>query len=455
MKYMSKKIALTLYIVLSSLAFGACSDVLDVRNEGQLSTEAALSDARSVNVAMTGIYNSLQNILGSGIPAAPTEALAGDINYVGSDYGYLEIWNQNMSLFTPQFRGMWENTYRGINAINNVLVSMPEIADLTEAQKKQIEGECKFLRGVMVFEALRMWGHQYGYKADNSQPGIIIRTTPTRGAAGLTIGRSSVEDCYKQVIKDIKESEDLLSDAKKDGYATKSAAQAYLARVYFQMNDFTNAYSYADAIVKSGKFSLTTAPRDAFYKAFNSEAIMQIAITTQTNTFGSIRGMYQKTAFGEPPFTVSKSLDSAIDALPSNDLRKQQYIKQSGNTRYCIKYDTTICNVNIIRYAEILFIHAEAGLETNKPESEIRTDINLIKKRAGIPEDNTTTGKAALLDAIAKERRIEMCFEGDRFHYLKRSKSNNIRGLAWNDNKLLSKIPDSEISGNPGIELNP
>ena len=121
-----------------------------------------------------------------------------------------------MSLFTPQFRGMWENTYRGINAINNVLVSMPDIADLTEAQKKQIEGECKFLRGVMVFEALRMWGHQYGYKADNSQPGIIIRTTPTRGAAGLTIGRSNVEDCYKQVIKDIKESEDLLSDAKKD-----------------------------------------------------------------------------------------------------------------------------------------------------------------------------------------------------------------------------------------------
>ena len=138
MKYMSKKIALTLYIVLSSLAFGACSDVLDVRNEGQLSTEAALSDARSVNVAMTGIYNSLQNILGSGIPAAPTEALAGDINYVGSDYGYLEIWNQNMSLFTPQFRGMWENTYRGINAINNVLVSMPDIADLTEAQKKRM-----------------------------------------------------------------------------------------------------------------------------------------------------------------------------------------------------------------------------------------------------------------------------------------------------------------------------
>ncbi len=127
----------------SLLLMSACSDVLDVRNEGQLSTEAALSDARSVNVAMSGIYATLQGTLGSGIPASPTEALAGDIVYAGSDYGYLEIWTQNMSLFTPSFSGFWDNSYRGINAINNVIVSLPDIKDLTEAQKSQIEGECK------------------------------------------------------------------------------------------------------------------------------------------------------------------------------------------------------------------------------------------------------------------------------------------------------------------------
>jgi len=111
--------------------------------------------------------------------------------------------------------------------------------------------------------------------------------------------------------------------------------------------------------------------------------------------------------------------------------------------------------VNVIRYAEILFIHAEAGLELGKPESEVLADVNLIRKRAGLTDDNTTTGKSALLNLIGKERRLEMCFEGDRFHYLKRIKSNNIRGLAWNDNKLLAKIPSSEVSGNPGIEINP
>ncbi|MFM7339011.1 MAG: hypothetical protein ACKO2H_02770, partial [Bacteroidota bacterium] len=138
------------------LFFNSCTDVLDVRNEGQLSTEAALSDARSVNVAMSGIYSSLQGSLGSGIPASPTEALAGDIVYAGSDYGYLEIWNQNMSLFTPSFSGFWDNSYRGMNAINNVLASLPDIKDLTDAQKSQIEGECKFIRGVMTFEMLRI-----------------------------------------------------------------------------------------------------------------------------------------------------------------------------------------------------------------------------------------------------------------------------------------------------------
>lgn len=442
-------------ILAGTLMLSSCSDVLDVRNEGQLSTEAALSDARSVNVAMSGIYSSLQGSLGSGIPASPTEALAGDIVYAGSDYGYLEIWGQNMSLFTPSFSGFWDNSYRGINAINNVLASLPNIKDMTDAQKSQIEGECKFIRGVMTFEMLRIWGHQYGFKSDNSQPGVILRTAPTRGTAGLAIGRSTVEDCYTQVISDLKAGENLLSDSKRDGYATKSAAQAYLARVYFQKNDFANAYAYADLIKKGGKFSLAATPRDVFFKGGNSESIFQMALTTQTNSFGAIRGMYQKTAFGEPPFTVSPDFAAALDASPSSDLRKQQYVKQSGSTRYCTKYDTLIANVNVIRYAEILFIHAEAGLEIGKPESEVLADVNLIRKRAGLTDDNTTTGKSALLDLIGKERRLEMCFEGDRFHYLKRIKSSNIRGLSWNDNKLLAKIPSSEVSGNPGIEINP
>ena len=442
-------------ILAGTLMLSSCSDVLDVRNEGQLSTEAALSDARSVNVAMSGIYSSLQGSLGSGIPASPTEALAGDIVYAGSDYGYLEIWTQNMSLFTPSFSGFWDNSYRGINAINNVLASLPNIKDMTDAQKSQIEGECKFIRGVMTFEMLRIWGHQYGFKSDNSQPGVILRTAPTRGTAGLAIGRSTVEDCYTQVISDLKAGENLLSDAKRDGYATKSAAQAYLARVYFQKNDFANAYAYADLIKKGGKFSLAATPREVFFKGGNSESIFQMALTTQTNSFGAIRGMYQKTAFGEPPFTVSPDFAAALDASPGSDLRKQQYVKQSGATRYCTKYDTLIANVNVIRYAEILFIHAEAGLEIGKPESEVLADVNLIRKRAGLTDDNTTTGKSALLDLIGKERRLEMCFEGDRFHYLKRIKSSNIRGLSWNDNKLLAKIPSSEVSGNPGIEINP
>ena len=454
MKYTISKLTVV-FIVAGSFILGSCSDVLDVRNEGQLSTEAALSDAKAVGVAMNGAYATLQYTLGSGTPAAPTEALAGDINYSGTDYGYLEIWTQNMSLFTPQFRGLWENTYRGTNAINNILSSLPNVADMTDAQKKQTEGECKFLRAVHTFEALRMWGHQYGYKADNSQPGVILRTSPTKGTTGLAIPRATVEQCYTQIISDLKEAETLLGDTKNDGKATKSAAQAILARVYFQKNDFQNAYSYADAVIRSGKFSLNANPRDAFYKAYTAESIMQIGIVTQNNTFGSIRGMYQKTAFGEPPFTLSQDFMSFLATIPSTDTRKSAYVKQSGNSGYCAKYDTTISNVNIIRLPELFLIRAEAGAELVKTDAEVLADINILRKRAGAPEDNSTSGKANLLNVIANERRLELCFEGDRFHYLKRSKSANIRGLSWNDNKLLAKIPDSEISGNPGIELNP
>jgi hypothetical protein len=439
----------------SIASFNGCTNVMDVRNEGQLSTEAALSDAKAVGVAMAGAYNMLQATLGSGTPSAPSEALAGDITYAGSDFGYLEIWNQNMSLFTPQFRGLWENTYRGVNAVNNIITALPTVPDMTADQKRQYEGECKFLRGLMIFEAVRMWGHQPGFRQDDTQPGVILRTNPTRGTAGLQIGRSSVKDCYDQIIKDLKDAENLLADNKNDGRATKSAAQALLARVYLQRNDFANAYSYADQVIKSGKFSLNAAPRDAFYKSFTPEAIFQIAINNQNNTFGGLRGMYQKTAFGEPPFTVSADFTAFLATVPDADLRKTQFIKKQGNSQYCIKYDTVIMNINVIRLAEMHLIRAEAGIETGRPETEVLADLNVLRKRAQAPEDNSTSGKAALLTAIGNERRLELCFEGDRLHYLKRTKSTAIRGLAWNDNKLLAKIPDSEISGNPGIELNP
>jgi hypothetical protein len=70
-----------------------------------------------------------------------------------------------------------------------------------------------------------------------------------------------------------------------------------------------------------------------------------------------------------------------------------------------------------IRYTEILMNYAEACLGLGQ-EAEARDYINMIRKRAGLP-DVTTSGQA-LVDSYRHERRIELAYEGQRFFDVRR-----------------------------------
>ena len=70
-----------------------------------------------------------------------------------------------------------------------------------------------------------------------------------------------------------------------------------------------------------------------------------------------------------------------------------------------------------IRYTEILLNYAEACLGLGQ-EAEARDYINMIRKRAGMP-DVTSSGQA-LVDSYRHERRIELAYEGQRFFDVRR-----------------------------------
>lgn len=70
-----------------------------------------------------------------------------------------------------------------------------------------------------------------------------------------------------------------------------------------------------------------------------------------------------------------------------------------------------------IRYAEILLNYAEACIGLGQDE-EARTYINMIRKRAGMP-DFTESG-IALRNRYRNERRIELAFENHRFYDIRR-----------------------------------
>ncbi len=70
-----------------------------------------------------------------------------------------------------------------------------------------------------------------------------------------------------------------------------------------------------------------------------------------------------------------------------------------------------------IRLAEVYLNYAEACLELGE-EGEARKYINMIRKRAGMPETNESG--AALKARYRNERRIELCYEEHRFYDVRR-----------------------------------
>jgi hypothetical protein len=79
----------------------------------------------------------------------------------------------------------------------------------------------------------------------------------------------------------------------------------------------------------------------------------------------------------------------------------------------------------LVRYAEILLDYAEALNEYDAGNADIVRYLNLVRERAGLPGIETVYPSAVgnkdeMRKHILREREVELCFEGDRYHTLVR-----------------------------------
>ena len=103
----------------------------------------------------------------------------------------------------------------------------------------------------------------------------------------------------------------------------------------------------------------------------------------------------------------------------------------------------------VMRFAELMFIYAEAANETGHSDVSIQM-LKDIRKRAGIePGDDGNYGLPAaptreqIRDLILYDRNIELCFEGHRFYDLRRTR------------KMMDKLAGLKKYGLESIAINP
>jgi len=124
-------------------------------------------------------------------------------------------------------------------------------------------------------------------------------------------------------------------------------------------------------------------------------------------------------------------------------------------------------NVPILRYSDLLLIHAEAENELNGPTVKAFKSLNRVRRRAGLPDLNliTTPDKNAFRDAVYLERRLELVYEYQRWFDLIREKDANgnstfvtnlhkVGKTNAKDKHRLFPIPQSEIDNNSLLKQN-
>ncbi len=431
------------------IAFTSCSDLLDVEPTDAVSTDQAINDKIGVDRAITGSYNALQAVGSYGRNQILVSDLPADnLRWSGTTQEYSQIDLNVIAADNGTVEGIWAANYDGINRVNNVLSRIPDITDLSDEERNMYQGEALFLRALFHFNLVGFFG------------GVPIKTEPTLDLNHIDQARNSIEEVYQQVIADLISAEELLPATMPVGHASAFTAAAMLAKVYLSQFQLTGNSSYAylavasaDKVINEGGYSLMETYADLFIPDPNSESIFEVVYDAQ-NSNRLAQYFFPRSLTGR--YEVAPT-DELIQSYEEGDTRLDTSIAiDVENNPYGIKYTDITAGtdrVYVLRLAEMYLVRAEARAYSNGDIELIKSDLDVIRSRAGLPA-TTADDYPSLKLAIENERRHELAFEGQRWEDLVRTgRATTILGI--DENYTLFPIPLSEVQTNNLMTQNP
>ncbi|WP_127133014.1 RagB/SusD family nutrient uptake outer membrane protein [Pseudoflavitalea rhizosphaerae] len=451
---------LVILIATAGLGLVGCKKFLERPPAGKLEEEKTLIHSDSLMAFLNGCYPTVAgDVLYGGRMWVIKELMADHLygTLLTEDNG--ELWRRKTSIFGAYKNDFYREMYQIIYRSNKVLQYL-QYAD--DNKKAKAEGEAKFLRGLMLFEIVRLWAQPYGSTSDNSQAGVPVRLVPDISL----LGRSSVKEVYTQILADLNDAANLLPPNNGE-YPSKFTAMAALAKVYFQMNDFAKAYEFSNQVMEEAEragaaFSFDADVMDRWSLGESKEGIFSIK-SRQGNIEpgGEIRGRFRSDNNPNPVMKYTPQTRTLFSR--PGDLRAAWLIA-SSSPDYAVltKYNMNSFDLQIISVTEIKLIRAESAAELGSSEEldVARQDLDDILDRAGLSTDLSGATAALLISTARRERELELIGEGSRLDEIKRigvRNNQNIdrRGSPYNCNGFILQFPDIEKAGNASFVNNP
>ncbi len=447
---MKNKFILIVGLFAATLFLSNCSDKLEIEPNDTVDADEALKTSADVEALLVGAYSALGDgdLLGGNMQR--DSELMGDGGEVFWDGTFVEpgeIYAKNMLVTNPQARQTWLDAYAAINICNTVIKNIDLV---TEDRTERVEGEAKFIRGLLYFELVKEYGRTWIDGDPSVNLGVPIVTEAT---TETKVNRSTVEEVYNQLIGDLTDATTLLPETN-GFFATKYSAHAILSRVYLMQNNYENAGIQANIVIESGEFSLNQNFSDAFNKTSTaatdresngnatSEDVFAIQVTSQDGV-NNLNTFFASADFGGRGDILIESYHFSL--YEEDDARADMFYDDT----YTTKFNNLFGNVPVVRLAEMYLTRAEANfIENTSLGATPIQDINRIRFRAGLLPLTSVS-----IDDILFERRLELAFEGQQLHDLKRT-GRDVGSDPFTYGKLIFPIPQREIIINSDLDQN-
>lgn len=373
----------------------------------------------------------------------------------------------------------WSGHYQAIQYANTVIEKI-EGVNMDENLKARYSGEAKFLRALLYFNLVRIFGDV-----------PLVTKVINNPDEGYSYGREPLTNVYNQIISDLKDAETALPyeyTGGDIGRATKGAAMGLLGKVYLTQKNWSLAATKLKELIDAAaltKYQILPSYASVFGVANenNRESMFEVQFKKAASGEGSpFTNQFAPIGSGSAVVSVGNPLGQNIptadmnNAYEANDARKAVSMRTSyvlgGNTvnhNYIVKYSgipaANIDNDNnwiVLRYADVLLMYAEAlneqGYVADGPAFDY---LNQIRNRAGLGAKTSNNSdlalrvadQAAFRLAIEQERRVELAFEGHRWFDLVRTDRalDLLASKGMEAHHHIFPIPLSQIDINPGV----
>lgn len=453
---------LILLIVLAAF-FASCEDQLNLDpKQSQDATETVSTETGVTNV-LVGAYALAANgnayggriLLYADLLGVTGESSTTDLLWQGTFAELRQMYIKNMVSNNVIIEGTYSRLYQIVNATNVVIDNIDKVQD--PDRQAVMLGEANFLRSLAYFDLVRFFAKPYVSGQANSQLGIVLRPEAIYDFnADLSKERSTVDEVYKVIIDGLNFAYTNLPE-ENDFYADKYSAQALLARVYLQQQNYAAARDAANDVIENSGHALSPKYSDAFnHDTDQAEDVFAIQITKQTGVNDAVT-FYASESNGGRGGDFNVQEPYLLKFSDTDD--RGQFFYEEDDVIMTSKFTDQFADVGIIRLAEMYLIRAEGNLQAGTAVGNTPLDdINIIRTRANA--DNLAT---VTISDILLERQLELGMEGFYIHDIKRTKQTIIRKdsegkpllYPYDSDKLVFPIPLSEMDSNKKITQNP